>query len=68
MTVLRTGAEPRPLWLGTSWKMTKTLAESRAYVEELGRTPVPDDVQAFLLPPLTALCRSCCWPAMLQLE
>nr|WP_183341631.1 triose-phosphate isomerase [Microlunatus antarcticus] len=41
--------------MGTSWKMTKTLAESRAYVEELGHTVVPEGVQAFLLPPLTSL-------------
>ncbi|GAA3577892.1 L-erythrulose 1-phosphate isomerase [Microlunatus spumicola] len=47
--------EPRPVWLGTSWKMTKTLAEARAYVEGLGPATVPDGVVAFLLPPLTAL-------------
>ena len=30
-----------PVWLGTSWKMTKTLAEARTYAEELARTAVP---------------------------
>lgn len=44
-----------PLWLGTSWKMTKTLDESRAYVQDLVSTPFPAGVEVFLLPPLTAL-------------
>ena len=43
------------LWLGTSWKMTKTLAEARAYVADLVREPVPAGVEVFVLPPLTAL-------------
>ena len=43
------------IWLGTSWKMTKTIAEARAFVEELVRLPVPVGVVQFLLPPLTAL-------------
>jgi L-erythrulose 1-phosphate isomerase len=52
--------DPRPredgrLWLGTSWKMTKTLAEARAYVNDLALEPVPDGVEVFVLPPLTAL-------------
>lgn len=45
----------RTLWLGTSWKMTKTLAEARAYVADLVREPVPAGVEVFVLPPLTAL-------------
>ena len=45
----------RRLWVGTSWKMTKTLAEARAYVEQLAPVRVPSGVEAFLLPPLTAL-------------
>lgn len=45
----------RHLWLGTSWKMTKTLAEARAYVSDLHREAVPDGVELFVLPPLTAL-------------
>ena len=45
----------RPLWLGTSWKMTKTLAEARAYVDQLGRVPAQPGVETFVLPPLTAL-------------
>ena len=45
----------RQLWLGTSWKMTKTLAEARAYVSDLHRETVPAGVELFVLPPLTAL-------------
>ena len=49
------GRRRRPLWLGTSWKMTKTLAEAQACVEELVQGPVPAGVEVFVLPPLTAL-------------
>lgn len=44
-----------PCWVGTSWKMTKTLAEARAYVDDLVRLDLPSGVQPFLLPPTTAL-------------
>ena len=44
-----------PIWLGTSWKMTKTLAEAREWVDHVVREPLPDGVEAFVLPPLTAL-------------
>ena len=43
------------LWLGTSWKMTKTLEQSRTWVHELVREAVPAGVEMFVLPPLTAL-------------
>ena len=49
------GSGPRRLWVGTSWKMTKTLAGAQTYVEELARATVPAGVTAFVLPPLTAL-------------
>ncbi|HEX5332150.1 MAG TPA: triose-phosphate isomerase [Cellulomonas sp.] len=44
-------------WVGTSWKMNKTLAQARDYAETLaatdpGRWP---GVQPFILPPATAL-------------
>lgn len=47
----------RPLWVGTSWKMTKRLAEACDYAARLasaapGRWP---GVQPFVLPPVTAL-------------
>ena len=49
----------RRTWLGTSWKMTKTLAEAQAFIDELvvGLTaaPLPSGLQPFVLPPHTAL-------------
>ncbi len=45
----------RPTWVGTSWKMNKTVAETRDYCARLARTELPENVQAFILPPLTAL-------------
>ncbi|CEA07345.1 Triosephosphate isomerase [Arthrobacter saudimassiliensis] len=46
------------LWVGTSWKMNKTLAEARDYAAGLQRALSGRDlagVQPFLLPPATAL-------------
>lgn len=43
------------VWIGTSWKMTKTLAEARAFVDRLTSEPIPAGVQAFVLPAHTAL-------------
>lgn len=44
------------LWVGTSWKMTKTRAEAQRYVERLvaGLGPVPG-LRPFVIPPFTAL-------------
>jgi L-erythrulose 1-phosphate isomerase len=45
-------------WVGTSWKMTKTLAEARRYAETLTAAATPDrwpGVQPFVVPPATAL-------------
>ena len=47
----------RPLWVGTSWKMNKTLAEADSFLDELLTFPVPNGIQPFLLPPHTALAR-----------
>jgi L-erythrulose 1-phosphate isomerase len=47
----------RPLWVGTSWKMNKTLAEADSFVDELLTSPIPSGIQPFLLPPHTALAR-----------
>lgn len=47
----------RPLWVGTSWKMNKTLAEAESFVDELLAFGIPSGVQPFLLPPHTALAR-----------
>ena len=43
------------VWVGTSWKMNKTQAEARAYASRLATLAVPDGLQPFVLPPLTAL-------------
>jgi L-erythrulose 1-phosphate isomerase len=45
----------RPMLVGTSWKMNKTLAEAATFVDELLGFPIPSGIQAFLLPPHTAL-------------
>ena len=46
---------PRTVWIGTSWKMNFTLDEARAFVDRLCAEPIPTGVQAFVLPPHTAL-------------
>jgi L-erythrulose 1-phosphate isomerase len=50
-----TPSRTRHLWVGTSWKMNKTLAEAATFVDELLAFPIPSGIQAFLLPPHTAL-------------
>jgi triosephosphate isomerase len=45
----------RATWVGTSWKMNKTIAEARRYCRRLRDADVPATVQPFVLPPLTAL-------------
>jgi L-erythrulose 1-phosphate isomerase len=52
-----TSPKSRPLWVGTSWKMNKTLAEADSFVDELLTCPIPSGIQPFLLPPHTALAR-----------
>jgi triosephosphate isomerase len=44
-------------WVGTSWKMTKTLGEARRYAEVLAASPAGrwPGVQPFVVPPATAL-------------
>lgn len=44
-------------WIGTSWKMNKTLAEARAFAEALGAADAPRDarIQRFIIPPFTAV-------------
>ncbi len=45
------------LWIGTSWKMTKTLAEARRYAQALAGEAAVNrpGVRPFVLPPATAL-------------
>ena len=45
----------RKVWVGTSWKMTKTLDQARDYAHRLAAADLPDEVQVFVLPPTTAL-------------
>jgi L-erythrulose 1-phosphate isomerase len=54
-----TSPNSRPLWLGTSWKMNKTLAEADSFVDELLTFPIPSGIQPFVLPPHTALAHVC---------
>jgi triosephosphate isomerase len=44
----------RPLIAG-NWKMHKTVAEARLFVEELRAVRLPDDVDVVIAPPFTAL-------------
>lgn len=41
-------------WIGTSWKMNKTLAEARAFAEGLS-APCDPRIQRFVIPPFTAV-------------
>lgn len=43
------------VWIGTSWKMTKTLAEARAFARALADAEFPAGVQPFVLPAHTSL-------------
>ncbi len=52
-----TSPKSRQLWIGTSWKMNKTLAEADSFVDELLTFRLPSDIQPFVLPPHTALAR-----------
>jgi L-erythrulose 1-phosphate isomerase len=45
------------LWIGTSWKMNKTLAEADSFIDELLTYRIPAGIQPFVLPPHTALAR-----------
>src|SRR6476619_6274088 len=52
-----TKPKSHPLWVGTSWKMNKTLAEADSFLDDLLTYAIPSDIQAFVLPPHTALAR-----------
>jgi triosephosphate isomerase len=43
------------LWIGTSWKMNKTIREACEYARVLAAASLPDGIQPFILPPHTAL-------------
>ena len=42
-------------WIGTSWKMNKTLAEARAFAEGLAAAEIDPRLQPFVIPPFTAV-------------
>jgi triosephosphate isomerase len=44
-------------WIGTSWKMNKTLAEAQAFAEALANADAARDprIQRFVIPPFTAV-------------
>lgn len=44
-----------PLWVGTGWKMNKTLAEALDYAGQLKHSLPVDGVNRFVLPPFTVL-------------
>jgi L-erythrulose 1-phosphate isomerase len=46
-----------PFWVGTSWKMNKTLAEARTFAEGLIAAEAQADarIQRFVIPPFTAV-------------
>ncbi|MBY6207526.1 MULTISPECIES: triose-phosphate isomerase [Halomonas] len=50
-----------PFWIGTSWKMNKTLGEAARYAQEVAGTEVFHDprLQGFVVPPFTALAQVC---------
>ena len=45
------------IWVGTSWKMNKTLAEAEAFAEALAAAEADHDprIQRFVIPPFTAV-------------
>ena len=50
-------SQPPNVWIGTSWKMNKTLAEARVFVEGLLAVDRRRDprIQRFVIPPFTAI-------------
>jgi L-erythrulose 1-phosphate isomerase len=44
-----------PFWIGTSWKMNKTLAEARAFAQGLLASTDDPRMQRFVIPPFTAI-------------
>jgi L-erythrulose 1-phosphate isomerase len=44
-----------PVWIGTSWKMNKTLAEARAFAGGLRAARIDPRLQPFVIPPFTAV-------------
>lgn len=47
-------ADGSKIWIGTSWKMNKTLAEARQFAEGLRSAKSDARIQCFVIPPFTA--------------
>lgn len=43
-----------PVWIGTSWKMNKTLSEAMDFAEGLAQAQIDPRLQPFVIPPFTA--------------
>jgi len=43
------------IWIGTSWKMNKTLAEACVFAKALAEAPDDPRIQRFVIPPFTAI-------------
>jgi triosephosphate isomerase len=50
-------SQRRQFWIGTSWKMNKTLAEAKAFAQGLAAADADRDprIQRFVIPPFTAV-------------
>lgn len=44
-----------PFWIGSSWKMNKTLAEARAFAQGLLTDAADSPIQRFVIPPFTVV-------------
>jgi L-erythrulose 1-phosphate isomerase len=60
VTLTKTRRQPgqsRTRWIGTSWKMNKTLAEARDFAETVSAfvPSLDDQIQAFVIPSFTAI-------------
>ncbi|MGP1396828.1 MAG: triose-phosphate isomerase [Inquilinaceae bacterium] len=44
-----------PFWVGTSWKMNKTVAEAEAFARAVRAAEPPPDVRLFVVPPFTSI-------------
>lgn len=52
---MRAPAQAAPVWIGTSWKMNKTLAEANAFVDALRASEPVAGTTRFVVPPYTVL-------------
>jgi triosephosphate isomerase len=48
-------SDVRPVWIGTSWKMSKTRTEARAFALALAAAAIGPPIQLFVMPSFTAI-------------